>query len=214
MKILMMMTLAVSVLLAQGPIKPLELVPAQKQGGIPLLEALARRCTSRAFDTRELTPQQLSNLLWAAFGVNRPDGKRTAPSSMNKLETEIYVLTKQGVYTYNAKEHRLDGISSEDLRELSGKQPFVKDAPVTLVLVADLSKMSNADRAEKLNTAHIDAGFISQNVYLYCASEGLATGVRGWVDREALGKRMKLRPEQQIIAAQCVGYPRAETAGP
>jgi len=210
MKILMTMTLTASALLAQAP-KPLELVPAQKQGGMPLMEALAKRSTSRAFETKELMPQQLSNLLWAAFGVNRPDGKRTAPSSMNKLETEIYVLTKQGVYTYNAKEHRLDGISSEDLRELSGKQPFVKDAPVTLVFVADLSKMSDADKAEKLNTANIDAGFISQNVYLYCASEGLATGVRGWVDREALGKKLKLKADQAITVAQSVGYPK--TAG-
>jgi len=172
-----------------------------------------QRATSRAFDTRELSSRQLSTLLWAAFGVNRPDGKRTAPSSMNRLETDIYVLLKQGVYRYDARQHRLEPMLGDDLRELSGKQPFVKDAPVTLVFVADLARMGDGDQVEKLNTAHIDAGFISQNVYLYCASEGLATGVRAWVDRAALGKRMKLRPEQQIIVAQSGGYPKPEAAG-
>ena len=199
-------------LLAQAP-KALELVPAQKKGGMPLMEALAKRSTSRAFEAKELTPQQLSNLLWAAFGINRPDGKRTAPSSMNKLETDIYVLMKQGVYVYDAKQHRLDLALAEDIRELGGKQPFVKEAPITLVFVADLAKMNEAGKEEKLNTANIDAGFISQNVYLYCASEGLATGVRAWVDREALGKRLKLRADQYITAAQSVGYPKAEAAG-
>jgi len=207
-----LMALAASGILAQAP-KALELVPPQKQGGMPILEVLAKRSTSRAFDTKELTPQQLSTLLWAAFGVNRPDGKRTAPSSMNKLETDIYVLLKQGVYVYDAQQHWLVPVLADDIRELGGKQPFVKDAPVTMVFVANLSKMGNSDRAEKLNTANIDAGFISQNVYLYCASEGLATGVRGWVDKETLAKRLKLRADQQITVAQSVGYPKLEGAG-
>ena len=152
--------------------------------------------------------QQISSLLWAAFGVNRADGKRTAPSAMDHQETDIYVLLKQGAYVYDAKANRLTQVLAEDIRALGGKQDFVKDAPLTLVYVADLAKMGNGNAAEKESTASIDVGFIAQNVYLYCASESLATGVRGWVDHDALGKRLGLRVDQRIIAAQSVGYPK------
>jgi SagB-type dehydrogenase family enzyme len=186
----------------------LDLPAAQKTGGMPLMDALAKRATARAFDPRDLSTQQLSNVLWAAFGINRPDGKRTAPSAMNRQETDIYVLLKQGVYVYDAKGHRLTQVLTEDVRSLDSRQDFVKEAPLTLVFVADLARMGSGPAQEKESTAAIDAGFISQNVYLYCASEGLATGVRGWVDRDALGKGLGLRPDQKIIAAQSVGYPK------
>lgn len=194
-------------LVAQAP-QPAELPAPQKTGGMPLMEALSKRSTSRSFDTRELSRQQLSNLLWAAWGINREDGHRTAPSSMNKQEIDLYLLTKQGVFLYQAKKHALVPVLGEDIRALGGRQPFVKDAPLTVVYVADLARMSDADRAEKLNTAFIDTGFISQNIYLYCASEGLATGVRGWVDREPLAKKLGLRADQAITVAQSVGYPK------
>ena len=180
----------------------------QKTGGMPLMEALNKRSTSRLFDTKELTKQQLSNLLWASFGVTRPDGKRTAPSSMNRLETDIYVLLKQGTYLYDAKNHQLNQVAEEDIREIGGTQDFVKDAPVTLVLVADLAKMSSAAIEEKKNTANIDAGYISQNIYLYSASEGLSTGARGSLNREKLALKLKLRDDQLITIAQSVGYPK------
>lgn len=192
----------------ESALKAIELVPPRKTGGMPIQEALAKRATSRAFDVKEIKAQQLSDLLWAAFGINRPDGKRTAPSAMDRREMEIYVLMKQGVFVYDAQKHRLDPKFAEDIRSLGGKQAFVKDAPVTLVYVADLSKMGDGSKTEKENTAAMDTGFISQNVYLFCTSEGLATGVRGWVDREALGKRLALRPDQSITAAQSVGYPK------
>jgi len=183
-----------------------DLPAPQKSGGMPVMEALSKRATARAFDSQDLSPQQLSNLLWAAFGVNRPDGKRTAPSAMNFQETDVYVLLKQGAYVYDAKANRLMPALAEDVRALGGVQEFVKDAPVTLVFVADLAKMRGG--LDKDATASIDVGFISQNVYLYCASEGLATGVRLMVDRDALGKRLGLRADQHIIAAQSVGYPK------
>jgi SagB-type dehydrogenase family enzyme len=183
----------------------LDLPAPHKTGGMPVMEALSKRATARAFDSQDLSTQQLSNLLWAAFGVNRPDGKRTAPSAMNFQETDIYVLLKQGAYVYDAKANRLTQVLAEDIRALGGKQDFVKDAPVTLVFVADFAKMGKGG-LEQHATASIDVGFISQNVYLYCASEGLATGVRLWVDQEALGKRLGLRPDQHVIAAQSVGY--------
>ena len=185
-----------------------ELPAPRKTGGLPLMEALARRATAREFDVKELPMEHLSNILWAGFGVNRPDGKRTAPSSHDRRETEIYVLLKQGAYVYDATKHRLTPVLAEDIRALGGRQDFVRDAPATLVFVADLAKMGDSPAAEKETTAAIDTGFISQNVYLYCASEGLATGVRAWVDQEALGKRLGLRPDQRITAAQSIGFPK------
>src|SRR5208283_3289192 len=124
-------------LLAQS----IELPPPQKTGGMPLMEALAKRSTARAFATNELSPQQIAGLLWSAFGINRPDGKRTAPSASDRRETDIYVLLKSGAYVYSAASNRLDLVAAEDIRALGGTQAFVKDAPMTLVFVADLAKM-------------------------------------------------------------------------
>ena len=180
----------------------------QKTGGMPLMEALAKRATSRAFDSRDSSPQQLSSLLWAAFGINRPDGKRTAPSSNDKRATDIYVLLKSGAYLYEAKAHKLVQTLAEDIRKLGSTQDFATNAPVTLVFVADLSKMADGTPEAKRNTANVNVGYISQNVYLFCASEGLATGARASVDRAALGAKMKLRPGQLIVLAQSVGYPK------
>jgi nitroreductase len=188
--------------------QPLDLPAPQKSGGMPLMEALAKRSTARAFDSKELSSQQLSSLLWAAFGINRPDGKRTAPSARNFQETDIYALLKQGAYVYAANSNRLDLVVAEDLRALGGTQAFVKDAPVTLVFVADLAKMSKGSSEDKKHLANIDVGYISQNVYLFCASEGLVTGARAMVDRAALGPKLKLRPDQMIVLAQSVGYPK------
>ncbi len=185
----------------------LELPAPEKTGGMPLMEALARRMTARAFETKELPLQQLSNALWAAFGVNRPDGKRTAPSAMNWRETDIYVLLKQGAYLYDAPAHRLVGVLGEDLRALGTTQDFAREAPVTLVFVADLAKTGGSG-ARNESMAAMDAGFISQNVYLYCASAGLATGVRASLDRDPLAKRLGLRESQRIMAAQSIGHPK------
>ncbi len=186
----------------------LDLPAPQKTGGLPLMDALARRSTARAFDSKELSPQQLSSLLWAAFGINRPDGKRTAPSARNYQESDIYVLLKSGAYVYNAKSNKLDLVVAEDIRPLGGTQSFVKDAPATLVFVADLAKMGDSSNENKINTANIDVGYISQNVYLFCASEGLVTGARMSVDKAALGPKLKLRSDQMIILAQSVGRPK------
>jgi nitroreductase len=191
-------------LLAQS----LDLPAPQKTGGMPLMDALAKRSTARAFDSKELSPQQLSSLLWAAFGINRPDGKRTAPSARNFQETDIYVLLKSGTYVYNARSNKLDLVVAEDIRALGGTQAFITNAPVTLVFVADFSKMGKGSDENKLNTANIDTGYISQNIYLYCASEGLVTGARMSVDKAALGPQLKLRPDQAIILAHSVGYPK------
>jgi SagB-type dehydrogenase family enzyme len=170
---------------------------------------LKDRKSSREFSIEKLPIQVLSNLLWAAFGINRPDlGKRTAPSAVNWQEIDIYVAAADGLYLYDAKAHMLNPVLSEDIRALTGRQPFVKEAPLNLVYVADFSRMGKATNEDKEFYSAADTGFIAQNVYLYCASEGLATIVRALIDRPALGKVMKLRPDQKITLAQSVGYPK------
>ncbi|HOW82873.1 MAG TPA: SagB/ThcOx family dehydrogenase [Spirochaetota bacterium] len=177
-------------------------------GGMPLMTALAKRQSSRSFSEKPLPDQVLSNLLWAADGVNRPDsGKRTAPSAMNKQEIDIYVALAEGLYRYDAAKHALELVLDRDIRAQTGQQDFVAGAALNLVYVADLSAAAGSDREEKVMYAAADTGFIGQNVYLFCASEGLATVIRGYIDRKALGKAMKLKSGQMIILAQTVGYP-------
>ena len=188
---------------------PIQLPEPQMDGGRPLMQVFRDRQSSRSYSPKMLPDQLLSNLLWAAFGINRPDkGLRTAPSAVNWQEIDIYVAMADGLYLFDAKEHTLKPVLAEDIRALTGTQAFVREAPVNLVFVADFSKMGRAEEADKAFCSAADTGFISQNVYLYCASEGLATVVRGLVDREALASKMGLRPDQRIILAQSVGFPK------
>ncbi len=127
---------------------------------------------------------------------------------MNRQEIDIYVATADGLYLYDAKGHVLNPILSEDIRAMTGRQDYVKDAAINLIYVADYAKMGTSTKEDKDLYSAADTGFISENVYLYCASEGLATVVRGSIDRQALAKAMKLRPDQKVILAQSVGYPK------
>ncbi len=154
------------------------------------------------------TPGAHSTLLWSCFGINRPDGKRTAPSAHDKQATDVYVLLKGGAYLYDAKANKLNLVLAEDLRSLGGTQDFATNAPVVLVFVADLPKTTEGSTEVRRNMANLNAGYISQNAYLYCASAGLVTGARVSVDRKALGSKLKLRPEQEFIVAHSVGYPK------
>jgi nitroreductase len=150
----------------------------------------------------------LSDLLWAAFGINGPEGNRTAPSARNWQEIDIYVALGHSTYLFNPHGCRLETVLDEDIRAMTGTQDFVATAPVNLVYVADLTRMDGEDRSEHRFYSGIDAGLIAQNVYLFCASEGLETVVRGLVDRRALAQRLRLAPRQCVIAAQSVGYPQ------
>lgn len=193
-------------------LKPIKLLKPQLGSGRLLMQALKDRRSSRAFSSEKLPKQVLSNLLWAAFGVNRPEsGKRTAPSPGNWQEMDVYVATADGLYLYDAKAHMLKPVLAEDIRAMTGTQRYVRDAPVNLIYVADYSRFP-VDRPKEAKDKDFlsaaDTGFISQNVYLFCASEGLATVVRGMIDRPALAKVMGLRPDQKIILAQSVGYPK------
>jgi nitroreductase len=192
---------------AAQELSPVSLPPPQTEGGKPLMQALKLRATARAFALDPLPPQTLVNLLWAAWGINRPqEGKRTAPSTRNWQEIEVVVVNATGAYEYDAADNALKPLVAGDLRALTGTQEFVKDAPVTLVLVADTSRMQGGADTQAL--AYADAAFVSQNVYLFCASEGLATGVRASLDRPALAKALKLRDSQLVVFAQSVGFPK------
>ncbi|MEJ2719437.1 MAG: SagB/ThcOx family dehydrogenase [Deltaproteobacteria bacterium] len=173
-----------------------------------LMHALKDRKSTRAFSDKNLSSQTLSNLLWAAFGINRPaSGKRTAPSAHNRQEIDVYVTTAQGAYRYDPKRNALLPVVSGDIRALAGTQSYVKDAALNLVYVADLKKMGGGDQASKMYLAAADTGFIGQNVYLYCATQGLATVFRAMIDRQKLAKALKLTPDQRITFAQTVGFP-------
>jgi SagB-type dehydrogenase family enzyme len=205
--VLLAVLLCASWCLAQDA-KTVKLPEPKMAGGRPLMEVLKERKTIRSFSTEKLSDQVLSNLLWAAWGVNRPEsGKRTAPSASNMQEIDIYVAKEDGLYLFDAKEHALKLVLEQDLREKTGTQGFVKNVPVNLVYVADFAKMRGPEKIKEFYSA-ADTGFISQNVYLFCASEGLGTVVRGLVNRTALAEAMKLRPDQRVILSQSVGYPK------
>jgi SagB-type dehydrogenase family enzyme len=187
----------------------IQLPNPQKVGGKPLMSALNDRMSVRTFSGEKLPTQTLSNLLWAAFGINRPDGRRTAPSARNYQETDIYVATADGVYLYDAKKNALNTISNKDIRAMTGSQEYVKEAPVILIYVADYSKVKE-EGLDRQILVGADTGLIAENVYLFCASEGLATVVRALIDRDALAKELKLKPDQKIILDQCVGYPKKQ----
>lgn len=190
-------------------LKSVKLPPPRTDGGKPLMQVLKERSSSRSFKSDTIPLQVMSDLLWAAWGINRPEsGRRTAPSASNKQEIDVYVVTAKGAFVYDAVNHCLNQVIADDIRALTGTQPFVSEAPVNLVYVADFSKMGNADDSQKYSTSSANTGFISENVYLFCTSEGLATVVRGSVDKPALEAAMKLRPEQKVILAQTVGYPK------
>lgn len=198
-----------SMLAGADGLKPLPLPPPQMQGGRPLMEALSNRRTAREFKPNGLPPQVLANLLWAAFGINRPQtGQRTAPSAMNSQEIGIYAALPEGLFLYDAKSHQLLPILGEDIRSKTGGQDSFKQAPVTLIYVADLPRLSKAKPESRPFYADFDAGCICQNVYLFSACEGLATVVHD-LERPPLASVMKLRPEQQIILAQAVGFPKS-----
>jgi nitroreductase len=189
----------------------IQLPPPQTEGGLPLMQALKKRQSSREYSDRELPLQTLSNLLWAAWGVNRAEtGLRTAPSSHDFMDIDIFVATAKGVWLYDPKAHQLIPHLADDIRgETTLGQPFVKTAAVNLVYVSNAARMEKVSPDERRYNGIADSAAIAQNVYLFCASEGLATVMRGSVPAEKLARRLKLAPTQQIYLAQSVGYPKA-----
>ncbi len=189
--------------------KDIFLPTPKMDGGKTLMQALKERQTSRAYSPKKLPLQLISDLLWAADGINRTNsGKRTAPSTRNWQEIDIYVVLEDGTFLFDAKENSLKAVIKQDLRKMTGTQDFVSVAPMNLVFVADTIKMKGTSAEDQLLYAGADTGFISQNVYLFCASEGLATVVRGLIgDKKVLAEALKLSEGKKIILAQTVGYP-------
>jgi len=189
---------------------PIKLDPPRLDRGIPVMQALKERRSEREFSNRKLSRQQLSELLWAANDVNREDGKRTAPSAQNKHIVDVYVVLQDGIYFYDPAGHQLSPLVEGDFRKDTGNQDYVCNAPVNLIYVADLDKLKDAripaPVEEEMKWAYVEAGHKAENVYIYCASEGLGARTRMLRDREKLGSVMKLRPEQAVISAQTVGY--------
>ena len=195
---------------AAEPLQPVVLPPPQMDKGRPLMQVLKDRQSCRDINPdKQLSLQELSNLLWAGCGINRPDsGKRTAPTAKNCQEIDVYVAMANGLYLYDAQVNQLAPALNEDVRPLAGKQRFVQTAPVVLIFVADEVHMGRGtDHDKAVFYAATDTGFVSQNIYLYCASEGLATVVIGMVDKLELAAKMKLRPKQKVVLTQPVGYP-------
>jgi nitroreductase len=186
--------------------KPL---PAPRSsGGMPLIDALKLRRSTRAYSERALEPQVLSDLLWAADGVNRPSGDRTAPYWRHIMVVDIYAAMADGVWLYEPKGHTLSPYMKTDIRAQTGLQDFVATAPLNLIYVAHGERMTDISSEERRLYASVDTGFIGQNVYLFCASEGLATVFRGAVDTSKLARTLQLPDQQFVTFAQTVGYPR------
>lgn len=202
---------------ADTDLKPIQLLPPTKDIGRPLMQVLNDRKTIRKYSDKKISDQDLSNILWAAFGMNRPEkGYRTAPSALNWQIIDIYVVLEKGVYFYNATSHVLEPVHPGDIRPetthlLQPERRSVSQAPLTFLYIADGEKRNLMGRVmsegDKIMYAACDAGFIGQNVYLYCASEGLGTVVRGLLDREKLHGLLGLKKTQKIILAQSVGHP-------
>jgi nitroreductase len=185
------------------------LPPPDTRGGVPLMEALGRRASGRDFATRALTEATLSNLLWAANGINRAaSGGRTAPSALDAQEVDIFVALPAGGYRYEAAGHKLQLVAGVDLRRVTGYQDFVDTAPLDLVYVADYRKLGHVPVAQRESLSSVAAGAIAQNVYLFCASAGLSTVLRAWIDRYALADALGLTHDQQVLLSQTVGYPQ------
>jgi len=165
------------------------------------MEALNQRHSTRSYQEKELSLQQLSNLLWAANGFNRDD-KRTAPTANNRQELELYLTTRKAIYFYDARNHLLKEVKKGDYRAETGSQDFVATVPLNLIFVADMQKASGREYA------FTGCGFVSQNIYLYCASEGLGSVVRGMFNKEKLHALLGLKPTEEVLLTQSVGYPR------
>jgi nitroreductase len=200
-------------------LQPITLLKPQTDGGKSVLAALQERRTIREIKADKLPPQVLSNLLWAAFGVNREKasfGKtgRTAPSASNSQEIDLYVALPEGVYLYEAVAHRLSPVVAGDFRRRAGRRAATT-APVNIFYVVDLTRydLGQGQPDRRIGDPEVQksyyytaTGLIAQNVYLFAASQGLAAWFHN-CNRENTAKEFKLRPEQRVLFAQTVGYP-------
>lgn len=202
---LMMLLLTTSVFSAE---RVIELIKPDMSRAKTVMNALADRKSTREYASAELSLKDLSDLLWAANGINRPgENKRTAPSAMNRQDVDIYVLLSQGAYVYDAKAHKLNLVAEGDFRAaVAGSQEFVKGAPVCLVLVSDYSKLGDPKNENTRTMAAVDVGVISQNISIFCSAANLATVPRAFMEKDQLRVALKLKDSQMPILNHPVGY--------
>jgi SagB-type dehydrogenase family enzyme len=205
--ILIWFTIFTSSLFAQGT-KTIVLNPPDTTRGLPVMKALSLRASAKEFDTTRINLRDLSDLLWAANGVNRHEsGKRTAPSALNAQDIDVYVFMKSGIYLYNAKKHLLEFIVDNDYRNLiADKQVNVAKAPLICLLVSDISRFASGKDSLKLVWAAEDAGIVSQNISLFCAAVGLATRPRAFMNQQKLLEILKLKDSQHLMLNNPVSY--------
>lgn len=189
--------------------KSVALPPPHTEGGMPLIKALKLRHSTREYADKPISRETLSDLLWAAYGINRPSGDRTAPYWRHVMVIDIYAAMADGVWLYEPKTHALLPHLPDDIRAATGSQNFVGGAPLNLVYVAHGERMTDVSPEERRLYASVDVGFIGQNVYLFCASAGLASVFRGSVDQAKVARLLKLPDQQFVTFAQTVGYPRS-----
>lgn len=206
MKALMLFIIALT-LTSLVKAQEIKLPDPQRSGGMPLMDALNKRQSTREFSDEDIDMQTLSDLLWAGWGINRETGKRTAPSSQNLQEMDIYVVKQDGFYLFNAQNQSIIKLGDIDIRSATGTQAFVATAPLNLVFAADLDKAKVTNFENTPTASYANTGFIAQNIYLYCASAGLAAVVRGSFPAE-LGKTLNLREHQRVILCQTIGWPK------
>jgi len=202
------MTLPVNIASAED-LTTIKLNAPETNRGLTVLQALKERKSIRTFADKQLSLQELSNLLWAAYGITREDGRHTAPSYSNVQEFDVYVVREDGIYVYGPKNQELVPVVAGDYRKFAGLQEYVATAPINLIYVANMDKFkATIDDNTRLLIANLDVGFIAENVALFSTSVGLASVPRANINKESLAQLMQLRPEQKIILGQTVGYPK------
>ncbi len=191
---------------AQGAPKTIKLLPPTYDEGMTLMQALKNRKSSKGFTEKEISLQDISNMMWAALGVNRPDGKRTAPTGSNRQEIELYAFFKTGAYYYNYKDHTLELVAEGDHRSITGRADAQK-AYLNLLFIADSDKTGPGHRPGDANTvSYVNVGYVSQNVYLYCANAGIGSRARGGWNQQKVVETLGLKETMIVVLGQTVGY--------
>ncbi|MDR1341085.1 MAG: nitroreductase family protein [Prevotellaceae bacterium] len=190
-------------------LKPIKLNAPNKERGVSIMKALDMRHSEREFSREKLSLQDLSDLLWAANGINRPDGRRTAATARNNQDIDVYAIMEDGAYIYDAKAHELKPVAKGDHRPLiADTQTSVADAPVSLLIVSELSRFTGTDVESRKHWGALDAGIVSQNIMLFASGCGFATVPRAYMKKDELRKVLKLSETQEPMLNNPVGYPK------
>jgi|SRR5574344_144055 nitroreductase len=200
------MICAPATVFAQSAQKVIKLMEPTYNKGLTLMEALKERKSSSGFTEKEISLQNLSNIIWASVGVNRPDGRRTSPTGSNRQEIEVYAFFKTGVYYYNYKNNTLELVKEGDYRSITGRRD-AQEAYLDLLFIADTDKTGPGEKeGEAATVSYVDVGYVSQNVYLACANAGIGSRARGGWDQKKVVETLGLKPAMIVVLGQTVGY--------